>query len=170
MRRSGSCAVLHFDADDRAAAFEELQRRFVAGEAGGNAGQAAIAALGRGFTRHAWDEVRACFAPDGVMQDHRTLGFGELGVEGWIDSLRVFSELAPDVRMEPLRILAWNARGRVSLVRVHGTREGGAFENLFVSLAFTPGDRIQRFEFFDVADAPRALARFAELSAEDAEN
>jgi hypothetical protein len=158
-------AIVHFDPDDRGAAFEELQRRFVAGEAGGSAGQAAIAGLARGFTRRAWDEVRACFTPDAVMEDHRTLGFGELGVEGWLDSLRTLPELAPDVQMEPLRILAWSTRGCVSLVRVCGTREGGAFENLLLSVGFTPGDRIQRLEVFDVADAERALARFATLDA-----
>jgi hypothetical protein len=163
-------ASIHFDTNDRAAAFEELQRRFVAGEAGGSAGQAAIAALARGFTRRAWDEVRACFTPDAVMQDHRTLGFGELGVEGWLDSLRTLPELAPDVQMEPLRILAWSTRGCVSLVRVYGTHEGGAFENLLLSVGFTPGDRIQRLEVFDVADAERALARFAELPSPDTES
>jgi hypothetical protein len=67
--------------------------------------------------------------------------------------------------MEPLRILAWSTRGCVSLVRVCGTREGGAFENLLLSVGFTPGDRIQRLEVFDVADAERALARFATLDA-----
>jgi len=43
------------------------------------------------------------------------------------------------------------------------TRPSPRFEILFVGVYLTDGDRIQRYEFFDVADADRALARFEEL-------
>jgi hypothetical protein len=66
-----------------------------------------------------------------VICDHRRLGFETFDREGWLASLGVFAELAPDVRSEPFRILAWNRRGRVSLTRVLGmTRDGAEFENL----------------------------------------
>jgi ketosteroid isomerase-like protein len=46
-----------------------------------------------------------------------------------------------------------------------GMRDGGPFENLYAHVILTEGDRIQRFEIFDVADTDRALARFDELCA-----
>jgi hypothetical protein len=55
----------------------------------------------------------------------------------------------------------------VAVIRTFGTvPDGGPFENVFVSTILTDGDCIQRYENFDVADADRALARFAELSGE----
>jgi class 3 adenylate cyclase/ketosteroid isomerase-like protein len=158
-------AWIHFDVEDRAAAFAEAQARFAAGEAAGDPGQAAIAVQAGAFTRHDWASLRACFSDDAATEDHRQLGLGSFPIDGWIDSLRAFAALAPDVSLEPIRILAWNERGRVSVLRVRGTREGGPFENVFVGLAATRGGRIQRYEFFDVGDAERALARFAELGA-----
>jgi len=48
--------------------------------------------------------------------------------------------------------------------KLHGTREGGPFESVFVQLFLTRGARIEHYEIFDLADAERALARFTELS------
>ena len=45
-------------------------------------------------------------------------------------------------------------------------REGGPFENIFVRVMVTYGDRIRRCEIFDVGAADQALARFAELCAD----
>jgi hypothetical protein len=158
------CAVIHFDADGRSDAFGEAHARFAAGEAGTIGGQAPIAALHLAIARHDWEALRGCLAPDAVIHDHRPLRLGELGPDPWVESLRVQVELAPDVNAEAFRILAWNRHGRVHLMRVFGTlREGGPFENVFVTVFLTEGDRIQRQEFFDLADADRALARFEEL-------
>jgi ketosteroid isomerase-like protein len=157
--------VIHFDFEDRGAAFEEAQTRFVAGEAAGDAGQAAIAAVPRTFGVRDWAGLRACFTDAALTEDHRRLGLGSLPIEGWIESLHALAELAPDVRTEAHRILAWNAGGRVSLMRQYGTREGGPFENLFIAVTATRGGRIWRLERFEVADAEHALARFAELTA-----
>jgi len=158
-------AVIHFDPADRTAAFAEAHARFVAGEARGHAGQAAISTLARAFATHDWEALRACFGADGSVHDRRTLGLGPQGPEQWIASLRAFAELAPDVTVEPIRILAWREGGRMSALRVHGSREGGPFENVFLGVAFARGDRVERYEFFDVADEARALARFEELCA-----
>jgi ketosteroid isomerase-like protein len=159
-------AVIRFDPDDRAAAFGEASARFVAGEAAAIGGQAPIAALYRSVTRHDWDAVRSCLAADAVMWDRRALGIlGTLGRDEWVESLRAAAELAPDMNVELVWTLAWNARGRVSLARMVGTRDGGPFENTFVGVVLVDGDRIQRNELFDVADADRALARFEELCA-----
>jgi ketosteroid isomerase-like protein len=158
-------AAIHFDPEDRAAAFAEAQARFVAGEAAGIAAQASVSALVRAVGRHDWATLRACFADDARIADHRSIGLlGEFDVDGWIDSLRALTDLAGDLTSEALRILAWNARGRASLVRLFGTRDGGAFESLLVSVTLAEDGRIECHEFFDAAEADRALARFAELT------
>jgi hypothetical protein len=116
------------------------------------------------MARHDWETLRGCLAPDAVVHDHRMLSLGELGPDEWVESLRVRVDLAPDVKPEWFRILAWNRHGRVSVARAFGMlRDGGPFENVFVVVALVEGDRLQRFEIFDVADADRALARFEEL-------
>jgi hypothetical protein len=154
-------ALIHFDPEDRRAAFAEALAHFVAGEAAACEGQAAIASFRLGRR----DGGRGCFTDDAVIEDHRTLGFGSMSLDEWIESWRVLVELAPDVSADMLRILTWSERGRVAVMLQHGTREGGPFESVFIPVFLTRGDHIERYELFDLADADRALARFAELSA-----
>jgi len=102
-----------------------------------------------------------------VISDRRALGvLGTLDRGQWLESMRAFADLAPDLDVEVERILCWNGLGRVQLARLFGTRDGGPFENEIASVLITEGDRIQRNEIFDVADPDRALARFAELCGE----
>jgi hypothetical protein len=78
----------------------------------------------------------------------------------------VQADLAPDVGVETLWIIAWNRHGRVESSRVFGTlRDGGPFENLLLRVLVTDDDCIQHFDSFDVGDADRAVARFEELCA-----
>jgi hypothetical protein len=64
-------------------------------------------------------------------------------------------------------VLRWSGRGCVFLSRAVGTHEGGPFEQApGITVAFQRGPLIQRCEFFDAADAERALARFEELCAD----
>jgi hypothetical protein len=156
--------VIHLDLEDRGLAFVEAHARFAAHEAAGSPAQAVMSELVSAFTRHDREALRACFAPDARVHDRRTLGFGELGVEQWIESMQALSELAPDYRLEPFRILRWTEHGRVAVTRICGTREGGPFEIVHVNVFVTEGGRIRGFERFDTSDADRALARFAELT------
>jgi class 3 adenylate cyclase/ketosteroid isomerase-like protein len=159
-------ARISFDPEDRAAAFEEAQARFLAGEAASIGGQAPVAALYRSITRHDWETVRSCLVEDAVMWDRRALGIlGTLDRDQWVESLRAAADVAPDWDAEVVRILRWNGLGRVQLTRMFGTRDGGPFENLYAHVILTGGDRVQRFEYFDVPDLDRALARFEELCA-----
>jgi hypothetical protein len=157
-----------FDVDDRRAAFDEAQACFVAGEAAAIGGQAPIVALGRAFQQHDWETARECLAEDLVVRDHRTPRLLDaLDRDQWIASLRAYADLAPDVAAESIRVLVWNRYGRVDSIRVYGTvREGGPFENVFVAVSATTGDRIRRHEIFDLDATDRALARFDELCAE----
>jgi hypothetical protein len=51
----------------------------------------------------------------------------------------------------------------VHLSRQFGTREGGPFETVFLAVMRADGDRITRYELFDVDAADAAIARFEEL-------
>jgi len=160
-------ASIRFDPDDRAAAFHEAFARFGAGEAAGIGGQAPIQAFGVALERREWEDLRACLGEDLVFHDHRTLGFGVLRREEWIESLRTIVDLAPDWYGEMMQILVWNRHGRVDVNRAFGTMPdgGGPFERLNIGIFVTAGDRIRHIEVFDVADADRALARFEGLCA-----
>jgi len=158
-------AIIHLDAEDRGAAFGEANARFVAGEAAGDEGQAAIAALGRAVGRRDWKAVRDCCTDDFETQDHRRLGLSSFGVDEYVESLRALTDLAPDLAPGSGRILAWNRHGRVFLTRTTGTHDGGPFEHVTLVVAATRGARVRRIEVFDPVEGDRALARFAELSA-----
>jgi len=154
---------IRFDPDDRRAAFDEMGVRFATGEGA----EAPRTLIGRAFNDHDWETHRDSFAPDAVAHDHRPLSLGVVTRDEYTQSARAWAEMAPDVGVEVLRIIAWNRHGRVFLSRAFGTvRDGGPFENFFVGLHLCDGDRIQRLEFFDVDAANAALARFAELCAE----
>jgi tetratricopeptide (TPR) repeat protein len=161
-------AVIHFDLDDGRAAFAEAQARFAAGEASVIGGQAPITALIRAIGRRDWQALSNVLAPDAAICDRRALAImGEVSGAQWVESLRTLADLAPDMDWELIRILTWNRHGRVGVGRLFGTtRDGGPFENAFVAVLLTSGDHVQRYEFFDIGDADRAVARFEELCAE----
>ena len=48
--------------------------------------------------------------------------------------------------------------------------EGGPFENVFVAVVLTDGNHLARFEVSLITDTERALARFAELGANQEES
>jgi hypothetical protein len=155
-------AAVGFAPDDCAAAFEELWSRFAAGEGAGCTGVELLTM--RHFNGRAWDEWQRSFADDFVVRDHRTLGLSELPARDWLASLRAWVELAPDVRVEVLRVLGFGPRGVLFLSRAIGTHEGGPFEQEpALALVMYRGPLIERCEFFDAADAERALAHLAEL-------
>jgi ketosteroid isomerase-like protein len=159
-------AITLFDTDDRAAAFGEMQTRFLAGEGAEIGGQAPTARIFAAFDAEDWDGLRAVLAPGVLYHDHRRLGFGVLETEAWIDSLRVQRELTSDLAIEEIGTLDCNRHGRVMKIRIRGANpEGGAFENLLVLVHRSEDDRILNHETFDPEDADRALARFEELCA-----
>ncbi|HVM95746.1 MAG TPA: hypothetical protein VMT89_05125, partial [Candidatus Acidoferrales bacterium] len=159
-------ALIHFDCEDRHAAFEEGLNRFAHGEAAGGAAVALIRKFGAAINGHRWDEL-ADFLADGLLvRDHRKLSFGEMPRDTFIESLRVLSDLGPDVGGEQLRVLAWNDHGSVFVLHQFGTaRDGGSFESLFIPVLVVRGNHIVAYEIFDVADSAQALARFDALCA-----
>jgi len=160
-------AVLFFDPEDRFAATVEGLARFATGEAAGSAGIAPLVALFRALCDRSWEAVRACFAPDLVLVDHRPLSLGTLDREQWIASMQAVDELGDGVIWEVFRVLAWSEQGFVVAVRRFGTIAdgGGPFEVDAIMTALIVDGRIQRSEIFGEADAERAVARFEALCA-----
>ena len=152
-------AVVYFDLDDRAAAFAEMERRFVAAEAAGCAeGQAPISAFDAAFAARGWTRLHETLAEDFVSRDHRTGWMGASDRDQYVSSIRVFAELSPDVTSENVEILAWGDHGRVVRTRVCGTQgDAGPFENDFVWMLVTGAGRVRQVEVWSVDEADAAL-------------
>jgi class 3 adenylate cyclase len=153
-------AIVVFGPDDIGAAFEELDARYLAGEAAPHA--------------HTWSVVAAAYAavnrhelfattPDWANIDHRRgIGFapGEM-----IPYIRASWDVTPDLT---INIEAVHRVSNVGAVVTHATQgtsqEGFDADWRVISLLTVKGDLIDRCERFDEADADAALARFDELS------
>jgi hypothetical protein len=112
-------------------------------------------------------------SPDAIYEplyrDHRKLGLGTLACDDLVAAVRVHRDLATDLRTETRQLLRWSRQGSAAVMHQHGTVPGGGpFENVFLRLIVTDGDRARHFETFDVGDADQALARFGELCADRA--
>ncbi|MFV8054395.1 BTAD domain-containing putative transcriptional regulator [Mycobacterium sp. 48b] len=152
--------VIAFDPDDIDAAFEELDSRYLAGEAAPYA-QTWSAVMGAyaGFNRR---EVPAT-TPDWVNIDHcRAAAFAPGGMaryirDTWSDS--------PDAKIYIAAVHRLSEHGAVVLHVAHGTSRGG-FEAEWRGLQVltVEGELLCRSELFDEEDLDGALARFDELS------
>ena len=153
-----SAGVL-FDPDDIDAAFEELDARYLAGEAAAHA-QAwsvitgAYAAINRG-------EIPAT-TPDWVNIDHQlrtTIEAGNLTAylcAGW--------DLTPNFEICVAAVHRLSDLGAVVTHAAHGTsKEGFDAEWRMIALLTADGDGINRCELFDESDIDAAVARFEEL-------
>ena len=152
-------ATVSFDLDDIDAAYEELDARYLAGEAAAHA--------------HTWSVIARTYAalsrrelpptaPDWVNVDHRrvtTTAPGHL-----IPSLRAIWDLMPEfaIRIETVNRLT--DLGAVFTYAAQGTSQDGVdAEWREIAVLSVEGDRINRCELFDEADLDAALARFEEL-------
>nr|WP_142386791.1 hypothetical protein [Mycobacterium sp. QGD 101] len=153
-------SVVMFDPDDIDAAFEELETRYLAGEAAAHT--------------HTWSVINgACaafnrrefpaLAEDWVNIDHRR---GAAFAPGDLSSyVRTVWDDAPDVRTHFEAVHRLSELGAVVTQVSHGTsQEGFDAERREVNVVTVEGDLISRSEIFDEADLDAALARFDELS------
>ncbi|MDT7758827.1 MAG: hypothetical protein QOH27_4725, partial [Mycobacterium sp.] len=149
-----------FDADDIDAAFEELDARYLGGEAAEHAGVWQLVMGGYDALNRL--ELPAT-TPDWVNIDHRrvvTFEAGDLSA-----SFRAMFDLAPEVRIYVEAIHRLSTLGAVVGHVAHGaSQEGFAAEWREVSLLTFEGNLIDRCEIFDEADLDVAIARFDELS------
>jgi class 3 adenylate cyclase len=152
-------ALVTFDPDDIDAAFEELDARYIAGEA---------AAFAR-----TWSVIAQIFAtlkghelppttPDWMDIDHRRGGAFAPG--DMTENIRATWEQTPDIGVYVQAVHRLTNCGAVVTGAANGTSlEGFAAEWRQIDLVIIEGDRINRCEVFDEADIDAALARFEEL-------
>ncbi len=150
-----------FDPDDMDTAFEELDARYLAGEA---------AAHGR-----TWEIIAGSYAsmnrrelfpttPDWVNVDHRRPGMFEEG--GLNASLRSLWQLTSDLTFRIVAVHRLTDAGMVCSHVAQGvSHDGFDAEWRGIEVQTIEGDRINRCEIFDQDDLDTALARFDEITA-----
>ena len=159
-------AMIFFDLDDARAAQREAWARWAAIDPAAAPWVALVGAAIEGFDAQDGKRLRALFADDVVVDDHRRTGFGRIeGADAYLQSLAVLWDLAPDQRME----IGWfwpaiERHGVITLLRRSGTlADGGGFESEHLWLSTATGGRITRLELFEIEDLERAKARLEEL-------
>jgi DNA-binding SARP family transcriptional activator len=152
-------AVVTFDVGDVDAAFQELDARYLAGEAAAYANTwsviaQAYASINRGVVPAA--------AQDWVHVDHRLRA--TIGADDLIAYLRAAWDLTPNLSIYVQEVHRLSDLGTVVTHASHGSsREGFDVEWRMIELLTVEGDRIRRCEIFDEADLDAALARFEQL-------
>jgi ketosteroid isomerase-like protein len=98
------------------------------------------------------------------VQDHRPLGWGTLDAAGYVESLKTLVALAPDARIRTDHAW-WSGHVLLAIHMLHGTREGGPFEDARVSLTEHDAQgRYRRREFYSLAQFDQARARYEALA------
>ncbi|MEB3979898.1 BTAD domain-containing putative transcriptional regulator [Mycobacterium sp. 663a-19] len=152
-------ADVSFDLDDIDAAFEELDARYLAGEAAAHA--QAWSVIARGYSAVNQHELPG-MTPDSVYIDHR--GVLTTETEDLTAYLPAVWDLTPDISAYVETVHRLSDLGAVVTHAAHGTSlEGFAAEWRAIVMAIVEGDVYGRVEVFDEADLDAALARFEEL-------
>ncbi|BBY42410.1 hypothetical protein MCEL_07050 [Mycolicibacterium celeriflavum] len=152
-------AHIVFDLDDMDAAFEELDRRYLAGEAAAHAHTWSLVAFGYArLNRHELPPT----ASDWVTIDHRhgrAFPPGEMA-----EYILATWDVAPDMKIHVEAVHRLSNLGAVVTHAAYGTsHEGFDAEWREVVLLMFDGDVVSHTEMFDEADLDAALARFDEL-------
>jgi hypothetical protein len=155
-------AFVLFDVDDINAAFEELDARYLAGEAATHSHTwSVIARTYAAFNRHELPST----TPDSVYIDHRPLVTND--ASDLTANIRVTWDLMPDISYIAESVHRLSEVGAVVTQTLKGiSKEGLDVEWRMIDLFTIDGDLISRCEMFDEADLDAALARFDELSAD----
>lgn len=150
--------TIFFDPEDADAAFEELDRRFAAGEAA--------------RFSHTWSAIAESYA---VVNRHEAPGT----TPAWVDhrliatiepadltaNLRAAWDMAPDIRFRIATVHRLTKLGAVIDHTVQGHSDKGfPFDYRELVLVTVDGDRTDRFEMFDADNLDAAFARLDELS------
>ncbi len=150
---------LIFDPGDLGAALEELDARYLAGEAAAHAHTWSVIANANAlFNRHEMPPT----APDWANIDHRqVIAFAPGEMTAYIHATW---NVAPDMRNQIVAVHRLSDRGAVFTQAVCGTSHAGFnAEWRDVVVLTVDGDLLDRCEIFDDADLDAALARFDEL-------
>jgi hypothetical protein len=151
-------ARVAFDPDDIDAAFEELDARYLAGEAAAHSRTWSVIVQG-----HAAFNRRELTAMAPYLLDHRPIVTVEAGDP--TANIRAMWDFTPDLRIYIETVHLLSDVGAVFTQVSHGTSQVGFdAEWRIVELVTIDGDRITRGELFEETDVDAALARFHELS------
>jgi class 3 adenylate cyclase len=156
-----------FDLGDDDAAYSELERLYLAGEAVAHGTAYRIALrYAELVNAHAWDDLLGLWAGDLAVIDHRPGGFGRVaGRDEYLDLVRYFVDLAPDARVHALKIHHLDEYGAIALVRNAGSSTAGVeAEILLLLVILVRADHVTRIEQFPPDALASAQARFAELT------
>ena len=148
-----------FDLDDIDAAFDELDARYLAGEAAAHAHTWSLVANAfAAINRHELPELSS----DWVNVDHRRgAAFAAGEMTAYIHDL--FGDV-PDIHVYVEVVHRLGNLGAVVTQAGHGTsQEGFQAEWREIGIFMFDGDLLSRYELFDEADLDAALARFEEL-------
>ncbi len=151
-------AMVGFDLDDIDAAFEELETRYLAGEAAAHPNTWSVIAGAHAAINHG---ELAPTTPDWVNIDHRAgIGSGDMVVA----SIRAAWDLTPDLNVYIEAVHRLTRIGAVVTNVGNGTSHDGLHaEWRMIDIFTVDGDLISRTEIFDEADLDTALDRFEEL-------
>lgn len=148
-----------FNPDEIDAAIEELETRYLAGEAAAYAHTWSViarnvAAFNRG--------EQSTTTPDWITIDHRRVA--RFAPEELSAAVRDFADSTPEFRARNVTVHRLGDRGAVVTTVSHGTSpQGFEAEWRVIQLLTIDGDFISRCELFDEADLDAAMARFEEL-------
>jgi hypothetical protein len=153
-------AAVVFDVDDIDAAFEELDARYLGGEAAAHThAWSVISRVYAGFNRH---ELPAT-TPDWTYVDHRPLVTVE--ASDLPASIRAIWDLTPDIGIYMEAVHRLSDVGAVMTHTARGiSHEDFEAEWRLIAIFTVEGEEINRCEMFDEADLDAALARFDELN------
>ena len=150
-------AQVMFDLDDIDAAFEELDARYLAGEAAAHARTWSAVAE----THSTYNRYGRVPDDDWVSIDHRR-GYP---ADKLTTTIRAARDLTPDLSIYIEAVHRLSDRAAVITNNSVGTsHEGFAAEWRMVQLMTVDGDRVTHLEIFDESDIDVALARFDELT------
>jgi hypothetical protein len=159
-----STAGVGLDPDDLEAAYEELDRRFIAGEASGVRSSAIFRTFEEAIAARDWDRLASCLAPGFVVDDHRSLGtLRSLSRDEWVASVRSLVEMRPDTLLRTDHVIALDEQRVLSVGCWIGSQSEGAFEIPSVLVAELGPDGFRRWDAYDLAQLDAARARFHEL-------
>jgi class 3 adenylate cyclase/ketosteroid isomerase-like protein/tetratricopeptide (TPR) repeat protein len=156
-----------FEPDDLDAAFDELDRRFLAHIAPECRPLAEIASANqRAANSRDWEAMLRVLSDDFRLVDHRLAGFGERDAGQYIEGIQAVVEMAPDLRARTEAVMRVGADAILSRTRTSGSDgQGGRFEQVIDSIGIFRDGRLCAIELFDPAQEARSVARFEELAA-----
>ncbi|MEY2433051.1 MAG: hypothetical protein QOC92_2776, partial [Acidimicrobiaceae bacterium] len=157
-----------FGVDQLDEAIARLEELFLAGEGAGNAAWATMAVVMAAVNARDLDALRALMTDDLLITDHRPLGWGTIGVDGFIGVHAALYEESDDARWTMIRDLRLSHDTICVQNQTAGTSEHGSdFVMGLVGVVVTRDGRMASMEAFPADDVAAALARFVELTADE---